>query len=322
MESRGQVPRRWLRQGLVFPPDDLRRPDWMSTHASLPHAVQTGNGSQVRVFYSGRDRQNRASIGAVSVDLRTLRVVPGSLTEEPLLAPGPLGAFDDSGVTISCVVSHRDRLYLYYTGWALGQTVPFYLAVGVAVSVDGGNSFERLSAAPILDRHPVDPYLSASPSVLVERESWRMWYVSGRRWEARPEGPRHYYLIRSAESADGINWTRHDEVAVDFVGADEFAMGRPHVLRLDGNYHMWFCSRGERYRLRYACSSDGRHWQRHDDAVGLDPAPQGWDGEMQAYPCVLHAAGRWWMFYNGNDYGAAGFGIAEGVSKEPKVPLS
>ena len=287
----------------------------MRSHGALPYPLRTGSDREVRVFFSGRDAQNRSSVGAVTLDLTTLAAVPGSLTQEPLLGPGPLGAFDDSGVTVACVVPRGDALFLYYTGWALGRTVPFYLAVGLAVSQDGGRTFERISTAPILDRHHEDPYLSASPTVLPERDSWRMWYVAGRNWEARPEGPRHYYHLRSARSDDGIVWRRDPEVALDFADESEYAIGRPHVLRMAGSYHMWFCSRGERYRLSYARSADGSRWRREADGVTLEPAPHGWDGEMQAYPVVLRGEDRWWLFYNGNDYGAAGFGIAEGMEE-------
>jgi hypothetical protein len=76
---------------------------------------------------------------------------------------------------------------------------------------------------------------------------------------------------------------------------------------------MWFCSRGDHYRLGRARSPNGERWTRDEDAVGLEPVPAGWDGEMQAYPVVLQQADRWWLFYNGNGYGASGFGIAEGL---------
>ena len=44
---------------------------------------------------------------------------------EPVLAPGPLGAFDDSGAMGSCLVCHDDRELLYFIGWNLGVSVPF-----------------------------------------------------------------------------------------------------------------------------------------------------------------------------------------------------
>ena len=37
----------------------------------------------------------------------------------------------------------------------------------------------------------------------------------------------------------------------------------------------------------------------------------GWDSQMQAYPAVVTAGGRTYLFYNGNDYGREGFGYAE-----------
>lgn len=312
-EPGGPVPGRWLRRGRIFPAAGCRTPAWMNGYASLPYPVPCGDGNRVRVYFSGRDREKRSSVGAVTVDLGTLTVEDGSLTERPLLSPGSLGAFDDSGVTVSCVVSHGGKLYLYYTGWMLGRTVPFYFAVGLAVSEDNGRSFERWSRAPVLDRDATDPYLCASPAVLVEEEKWRMWYVTGVRWEQLPDGPRHYYLVREAKSTDGIRWRRELNVAVDHSDPQEYAIGRPHVLRYDGEYYMWFCSRGDRYRLWRARSSDGVRWTRDDDAVSLEPAPTGWDADMQAYPAVLHQGGRWWLFYNGNGYGASGFGIAEGI---------
>lgn len=314
------MPRLWRRRGLVFPLDRGDRPEWMRTHAALPFPLAAGEG-RVRVYFSGRDGRNRASVGAVTLDLSTLAPVPGSLTAEPLLAPGSLGAFDDSGVTVSCVVPRPDGLYLYYTGWALGRTVPFYLAVGLAISVDGGRTFERVSAAPILDRHAGDPYLSASPSVLCEDGRWRMWYVSGQSWEEREDGPRHHYLVRSAASADGVAWQRDPQVALGFADPGEHAIGRPHVLRLAGGYHMWFCSRGERYRLGYARSEDGEQFRRVAEGVALEPwPPRGWDEQMQAYPAIFGEGTRWWMLYNGNQYGRDGFGIAEAIAERPESP--
>jgi len=310
-----RVPSRWRRRGLVFPREGVDTPSWMQGYAALPYPLDSGD-SRIRVFFSGRDEQNRASVGALTLDLGTMRVLPGSVTRDPLLSPGSLGAFDDSGTTVACVVPHDGKLHLYYTGWMLGRTVPFYFAIGLAVSSDGGATFARHSAAPILDRHPKDPYLCASPTVLVEEDIWRMWYVSGQQWERRPEGPRHYYLIRYAESEDGIHWRREKEIDFEFTGPGEYAIGRPHVLRVGSEYHMWYCARGDRYRLGWARSPDGFHWTRDDGALSLESAPSVWDYEMQAYPSVLYRDGRWWMFYNGNGYGATGFGLAEGM-KEP-----
>jgi hypothetical protein len=73
---------------------------------------------------------------------------------------------------------------------------------------------------------------------------------------------------------------------------------------------MWYCVRGASYRIGYAESRDGLDWTRLDDAAGLAPPAAGWDSEMQAYPMALRDGARWVMLYNGNGYGATGFGAA------------
>ncbi len=195
----------------------------------------------------------------------------------------------------------------------LGRTVPFYLAVGLAVSDDGGRTFSKYSPAPIMDRNVVDPFLTASPSILVEGGLWRMWYISGTGWENTASGARPRYLIKYAESRDGIRWERDGQIAVQFESDGEYAMGRPHVINDRGIYRMWYCIRGDRYRMAYAESNDGLVWRRCD-AEGGAPPRQDWDDEMQSYPMVLRAGGRWIMFYNGNGYGATGFGCAVAAS--------
>jgi hypothetical protein len=223
---------------------------------------------------------------------------------------GALGAFDDNGVTASCIVTRGSEKYLYYTGWTLGVTVPFYLFVGLAIGRDDGGVFERASDAPILPRGPSDAYLTASPSVLVENGQWRMWYVSGTGWERMDNGVRHYYNIRYCESADGVQWERPSALAIDYGEPGEHAFGRPCVVRDADAYRMWYCHRGERYRIGGAESPDGRTWRRRDREMGLVASGSGWESDMVAYPWVFDWRGRRYMLYNGNDYGRTGIGLA------------
>lgn len=296
---------RWRKLDRRFvPPVGL---DWMASHAALPF-LEPRNGYQ-RVYCSGRDAHGRGQIGYVDLDLADPERPPRP-GERPVLGPGPLGAFDDNGVTMSWLVTRDGRTLLYYTGWTLGVTVPFYFYIGAAASDDGGETFQRLSPAPILERNAVDPYLTASPCVLVEDDRWRMWYVSCLGWEAVGEQVKHTYHIRYAESADGLHWERSGQVCVDFASPDEYAFGRPCVVRDPDGYRMWYCVRGAAYRLGYAESGDGLHWERKDAEAGLELSAEGWDAEMQAYPFVFDHAGRRYLLYNGNGYGKTGFGLA------------
>jgi len=300
---------RWEKRGLVIAPGG--RPDWAHTHAMLPVAEPLDQGD-VRVYYSARDGEGRSQVTRVKLRFPPTETAPISTEDaEPVIAFGLRGAFDDRGATCSSLVEQGGRQYLYYTGWSIGTTVPFYVFVGCAVSEDGGRTFEKVSPAPILERNRVDPYLTGHPSVLFDQGRWRMWYASGTGWSTVGGKPRHHYHVKYAESSDGLEWRRSGHVCIDYGGPDEYALGRPFVTRDSDRYRMWYSRRGDSYRIGYAESDDGLSWKRLDSEAGIDVSAEGWDSSMVAYPCVFDAAGRRWMLYNGNDYGRTGIGLAE-----------
>ena len=281
----------------------------MRSHAAVPATQLLGNDN-VRFYFSARDDRNRAQIGHFDAHCAQTPAVI-NVSDEPDVRMGALGTFDDNGVTSSCVVVHGNALYLYYTGWTLGVTVPFYMSSGLAISTDNGRNFDKVSAAPILDRNAIDPFLNASPWVMIEGGIWRMWYVSGVAWTHEPSGARHHYLVKYAESTDGVRWRRPGTICIDFKSEAEYAISRPSVIKDGSLYRMWFATRGDAYQLGYAESKDGIGWTRKDEDAGLDLSADGWDAEMVAYPIVFEAGGKRWMAYNGNGYGRTGIGLAQ-----------
>lgn len=298
---------RWQKRGVLLAPPE--QAPWALTHAALPSIGPDPDGAPSLLF-SSRDARSRSSILRARLDLAGEAPSVASVDPEPLLTPGELGAFDDSGVTNSCLVVHDGTQHLYYSGWSLGVSVPFYFYIGLAVSTDGGRTFERASRAPVLGRSAVDPFLTASPSILVENGVWRMWYVSAVGWDRAHGEPRHLYHVRYAESDDGVVWRAEGHVALD-LAPGEHAIGRPCVVRTTGGYEMWFCARGDVYRVGVARSDDGLTWERTGFPLGLEGEGDAWDAGMTAYPWVLDHDGRRFLLYNGNGYGATGIGCAE-----------
>lgn len=294
----------WQKQGLVIesPPPV----SWAASHAMVPFVESAEDG--LRLYFSGRDSEGRSVTGYADGDPHEPRSL--RFASRPILEPGPLGTFDDSGAMGSSLVVHDGRKYLYYIGWTRGVSVPFYTFVGGAVSEDGGETFERVSAGPLLERSDVDPYLTTSPWVLIDNGIWRMWYASGTGWQAAEEGPQHRYHIRYAESEDGITWRRTGRVCIDYRNEDEYAIARPCVVKTGDRYRMWYSYRGDAYRIGYAESVDGLDWERKDVEAGIDASAEGWDSEMIEYPCVFEHGGGLFMLYNGNGYGATGIGLA------------
>ena len=64
------------------------------------------------------------------------------------------------------------------------------------------------------------------------------------------------------------------------------------------------------YRLGYAESDDGIHWDRTDERVGFERSATGWDSEMMEYCWLQPHQGEHYLLYNGNGFGQSGFGIA------------
>lgn len=296
---------KWIKKGLIFePPGNL---DWMATHAAIPFADRVED--RYRIYFSGRDERGRAQIGYFEVDWANPKEIL-RVSTIPVVGLGLLGSFDDSGVTSSWILNHNGKKHQYYTGWSLGVTVPFYFYIGLAVSENEGESFHKVSEAPVLGRNEIDPYLTASPCVLIEDGVWRMWYVSCTKWEMENRQPKHYYHIKYAESSDGVNWDRKGIVCIDFESEDEYAIARPCVIREDSVYRMWYSYRGRNYRIGYAESKDGLRWERKDGEVGIGVSASGWDSEMIEYPFVFDYKGERYMLYNGNGYGKTGIGLA------------
>jgi hypothetical protein len=121
--------------------------------------------------------------------------------------------------------------------------------------------------------------------------------------------------LKYAESFDGIQWFPTGEISLEFKCDNEYAISKPSVLKEDGIYKMWYSYRGDRYRIGYAESEDGIHFNRMDETVGIDVSEFGWDSEMICYPHVFEHNGEKYMLYNGNGYGKSGIGLAI-LSKE------
>ena len=295
----------WRKLGLVFRPTaDF---PWRLSHAATPTA-EVLSDRIVRVYFTSRDAANRSHVSSLELDPRQPTTVR-NLSEEPLVAPGPSGAFDDSGAAMGCLVVVGAARWLYYLGWNISdRSVPWRNSIGLAISEGEGLRFEKIGDAPILGRNEVDPHSLSYPWIVREGARWRMWYGSNLGWGATEESMRH--VIKSAESPDGLTWERRGEVAIGLSGATEFAVSRPCVLKDPGGYRMWYSRRDPGYRIGYAESADGRRWSRRDELAALEPSADGWDSKTVEYACVFDAGGERYMLYNGNDYGREGFGLA------------
>ncbi len=300
----------WKKLGKIF--EVNKNNDWMYSYASVPFA-ELVKDNEFKIYFSTRNRNNESSIGYVVIDLNNINEIL-ELSSEAILSKGELGSFDDSGTMGTCILNKDNKKYLYYIGWNLGVTVPFRNAIGLAISEDNGNTFQKAYEGPILDRTKEEAHFTASNCVLHDNNIYKIWYLSCTNWKKIDDKLTHRYHIKYAESTDAINWDREGKIAIDYKDEYEYAISVPRVIKEEGIYKMWFSSRGTQkvpsYRIRYAESENGIDWIRKDNEVGIDVSKEGWDSEMICYPFVFDHKGKRYMLYNGNDYGRSGFGLA------------
>jgi hypothetical protein len=296
---------RWKKLGLIFTPP--RQAPWMISHASNP-AVEQIDASRFRVYFNCRDDKNRGSLASFDFDPDDPHEI-SNLSPEALLSPGQIGTFDDSGISMGCLVKLDDGTrYLYYLGWNLGVTVPWRNSIGLAIAQPNSDKFERHSQAPILDRHALDPFSLSYPWVLrLGEHNWLMWYGSNLTWGAGTNDMDH--VIKVARSQDGINWHRDGTTAIP-LKPGETGISRPCVLMRGKTFCMWYSLKTDSYAIGYAESNDGLTWIRQDENAGIHVSESGWDSDAICYPCVFDAVGRKFMLYNGNNYGGTGIGLA------------
>ena len=306
----------WERRGLLVAPP-AGNAVW-ATHAQAPTVLPLAADCW-RAYVGGRDGGNCSRVFCVDLDprndFRVLRV-----HAEAALDCGEPGAFDVHGVAPAAVLPHGGQVWLYYSGIAQRRDVPYQIAVGLAVSEDGGISFRRACPGPVMGPGPHDPYFVSSPSVWRSGRHFRAVYSSATQWRLHASQWECSYQLRGAASEDGVHWQIDADPALE-LAPGEAGMGRSCALPGSDGLQLWFSHRGverfraaggDAYRLQRALSADGRRWQRDasDLAWSPPPAPGDWDEWMQAYPCVLPWRDGLVMFYNGNDFGRGGFGWA------------
>jgi hypothetical protein len=298
---------RWEKRGLVYaPPGDQ---PW-ARHYAFPPTPLRLDDERLRLYVAFCDADIVGRVGYVDVALddpgRVLAVSP-----RPVLDIGAAGMFDENGVLPTCVVPVGDELYLYYVGYQRGARVPYFQFQGLAVSTDGGESFERAQQVPVIDRSEAEPHNRTSAFVRRHGGVFQMWYVGGGEWTEVDGKPLPTYNMRYLESPDGVRWGDEGAICLDYIDGDEHAFGRPWVFDDDGQLTMLFSvrRRSNDYRLGLARCEDGR-WVRRDEEVGIGVSPSGWDSEMIAYGSVVEHGGTAYLFYNGNARGRTGFGYA------------
>jgi predicted GH43/DUF377 family glycosyl hydrolase len=310
----------WNKLGKVFTPQDVQGRSWLKEFAQAPATLIFDDF--VRVYFSCRppaDEQGQyvsysAYVDLDRADLFKIRAV----STQPILELGGLGEFDEFGTYPVSVIREGPEVRAYYAGWTRCESVPFNVAIGVAVSHDDGATFTKLGNGPVLSYSPGEPFVLSGPKIRRFNNLWHLWYIAGRKWKVVDGRAEPVYKIRMATSMDGLTWTRLDRDLIQSRIEEDEAQASPDVFFANGKYHMFFCYRyssryrgkDNGYRIGYASSTNLTDWTRDDSKAGVDVSEDGWDAEMISYPHVFELDGKVYLAYLGNQVGREGFGLA------------
>jgi hypothetical protein len=300
--------KKWQKLGLFYNPVGENCHPKLLTHAANPLPVLI-EGDLYRIFYSGRDVNNKSSVGAVDIDIIKRKIIKKHY--KPFFEHGPEGSFYADGVSIGNCYEVDGVQYMLFMGWQAPKDRHWRGDIGRLV-LKPDLTLILESAIPFMGSDNIDPVSLSYPWVSRNAESgYSMWYSSVDAWDAG--NGEMLAPIKFAYSADGHIWNRVG-LAVPYVLGKAQAFSRPTIAgNLKIGFEMWFSYRsniGGSYRIGYALSVDGRKWELALENVGIDVSSTGWDSEMIEYPFVFDHKGTRYMLYNGNGYGKTGFGLA------------
>ena len=190
---------RWKKLGRLYAPEPVRQK--LGTHAANPLAVHLGD-DLFRIFFSGRDRENRSSVGFVDVDIFRREVV--RRCDRPVFEHGPAGTYFSHGVSIGSVYEADGKRFILFMGWHLpasghwrGEIGRLVLHQDLSLTLDGNSPLISIS-----DENPISlsyPWVLADP-----HGGYHMWYGSTKAWDAGNGEMLH--VIKHAHSHDGNRW--------------------------------------------------------------------------------------------------------------------
>ena len=148
------------------------RGSWDERGVADPCVIEAGD--RLYMFYLGQDRARRQRLGvAVSDDGVRWR----KLRSNPVLEPGPPGAFDETGLGEPAVWSSHGRYWMLYTARDRREV----RRLGLAVSADGV-AWERVSPHAFLSgEQDWNAAVVCDPTVEENGAEVRMWFGGGDR---------------------------------------------------------------------------------------------------------------------------------------------
>jgi hypothetical protein len=252
---------------LEFFPASKLLPEFASSHLQVPTPIVLDNGL-IRVYFATRDVQGRSHTSFLEIDeSKGFKVV--YIHQSPVMELGKPGTFDADGVMVNQVIQTNELgTLLLYTGWSKSTGVPYKTMAGIAVSKDGGISFNRISDGPFLGIDQIDPLFVNTPFLLQDKTSmWQLFYASGIKWHKINERMEPQYQIKRAKSKHLQGWQKNEKYLLPNMLVNESNV-RPWIVLEDNEYTLFYSYRGtedfrdgnDAYKIALSRTNDFLTW--------------------------------------------------------------
>ena len=242
----------------------------------------------------------------------------------PVLQQSNNPKWDNQFIDPGAMVYHDGLFHMFYNGI---NGFPAPVGVGYATSSDGYH-WTRQTNEPVLSAEALsDTNLSGSnlfaTSALVEPDgTWTLYFYTLRGSTFMGPGE-----IGRATAPDPTGpWTIDSDPVLNPGPSgdwDEIQVSAPNVLKTESGYLMYYdaLGKGGNSMIGMATSSDGVHWQKHNDSSTADapfaesdpvlmPGEDGWDSKRVMDPNVVQTSDGLEMIYLATS-GARKFGPGE-----------
>ena len=140
---------RWKKLGKIFDPTQHELPNDCRDFAQSPQALVFSDF--VRIYFSTRsvDPGNGKYLSHIAyVDVRKNFRDIIRVSDRTVIPLGGLGCFDEHGIFPMNVLRYGDDVYGYTCGWSRRVSVSVDTAIGLAISHDDGQTFQRIGDGP------------------------------------------------------------------------------------------------------------------------------------------------------------------------------
>ncbi|MDH6028037.1 hypothetical protein [Vibrio splendidus] len=280
------------------------------SHSANPLPILIG-GDLYRVFFNGRNSENKSSLGYFDFNIETLDVV--NVCEKEVIKFGDDESYYSHGISIGNDYKDLDgNLYILFMAWQIRGSDHWRGDIGRIVVSSLDELYIEDTHNPFIGINDIDKMSLSYPWVYNDGEQYSMIYGSTVSW--KEDNGEMLHVLNFAESSNGHQWEQKG-LAIPYELGKAQAFSRPTYVKINDKEHLWFSYRsgtGEKYRIGHSLKSESGLWQLNVENPGIDVSQEkeAWDSEMICYPSILKHKHKTYMFYNGNGFGKSGIGLA------------